>query len=159
MTALRLLLSSMLLVGCATTPKMEPLDVTLSDVTPGQVSIFEQQYQVKLRVQNPNNFDIDIDGAAYQIELNGKSFAKGVARQSVTIPRYGDVIIEGTCVSDLSDILGQVSQFTKAGEAPQKFTYRIKGKLGRSTGSAIPFDREGEVDLASLTGTTGAKAQ
>jgi LEA14-like dessication related protein len=162
MTALRLLLSSMLLLGaCATTPTMEPLDVTLSDVTPGQVSILEQQYQVKLRVQNPNNFDIDIDGASYQIELNGKAFAKGVARQSVTIPKYGDAIIEGTCVSDLSDILGQVSEFTKAGGgAPQKFSYRIKGKLGRSTGSKIPFERKGEVDLAGLTGgATGANLQ
>jgi LEA14-like dessication related protein len=150
MTGFRLLLSSMLLIGCATTPKVEPLEVTLSDVVPGQMSIFEQEYQVKLRVQNPNNFDIALDGAAYQIELNGKAFAKGVAKQSVMVPKYGDAIIDGTCISDLSGVLGQISQLTKG--APEKFRYRIRGKLGRSDGSSIPFDKAGEIDLASLGG-------
>jgi len=140
-----------LLAGCATTPKMEPLDVTLSDITPGQMGILEQQFQVKLRVQNPNNFDIALDGAAYTIELNGKSFAKGVARQSVTVPKYGDAIIEGSCISDLSGVLTQISQLTKG--APEKFRYRIKGKLGRSDGSSIPFDKVGEIDLAGLGGS------
>jgi len=146
----RVLVISMLLVGCATTPKVEPLEVTLSDVAPGQMSIFEQEYQVKLRVQNPNNFDIALDGAAYQIELNGKSFAKGVARQSLTVPKYGDAIIEGNCISDLSGVLSQISQLTRG--APEKFRYRIKGKLGRSDGPSIPFDKVGEIDLAALGG-------
>jgi LEA14-like dessication related protein len=144
------LLAAMLLVGCATTPKVEPLDVTVSDVVPGQMSIFEQEYQVKLRVQNPNNFDIALDGAAYQIELNGKAFAKGVARQSVTVPKYSDAIIDGNCVSDLSGVLGQISQLTKG--PPEKFRYRIKGKLGRSDGSSIPFEKVGEIDLAGFGG-------
>ena len=150
MRGFQLLLLSMLLVGCATTPKVEPLEVTLSDVAPGQMSILEQEYQVKLRVQNPNNFDIALDGAAYQVELNGKSFAKGVARQSVTVPKYGDAIIEGNCISDLSGVLAQLSQLTRG--APEKFRYRIKGRLGRSDGSSIPFDKVGEIDLAGLGG-------
>jgi LEA14-like dessication related protein len=148
MTRFPLLLWPLLLLGCATTPKMEPLEVTLSDVVPGQMSILEQEYQVKLRVQNPNNFDIALDGAAYQIELNGKAFAKGVARQSVTVPKYGDATLEGTAISDLSGVLSQISQMTKG--APEKFRYRLKGKLGRSDGSSIPFDRVGEIDLAGL---------
>jgi LEA14-like dessication related protein len=148
MRPFRLLLASIFLLGCATTPKVEPLDVTVSDVVPGQMSIFEQEYQVKLRVQNPNNFDIALDGAAYQIELNGKAFARGVARQSVTVPKYGDAIIDGTCISDLSAVLGQISQLTKG--PPEKFRYRIKGKLGRSDGTSIPFEKVGEIDLAGL---------
>jgi LEA14-like dessication related protein len=145
-----LLLPSMLLIGCATTPKMEPLEVTLSDIVPGQMSILEQEYQVKLRVQNPNNFDIPLEGAAYQIELNDKSFAKGVARQSVTVPKYGDATIDGTAISDLSGVLSQITQLTKG--TPEKFRYRIKGKLGRSDGSSIPFEKVGEIDLAGLGG-------
>jgi LEA14-like dessication related protein len=150
MTTLRLLLVAILLAGCATVPPMEPLDVTLADITAGQMSLLEQEYQVKLRVQNPNNFDIAVDGAAYQIELNGKSFAKGVARKSVTIPKYGDVVIEGTCVSDLSGILGQISQFSTGGP-PEKFSYRVKGNLGRSGGGSIPFEKTGEIDLAGFS--------
>jgi len=138
----------LLLTGCATGPKMEPLEVTLSDIVPGQMSLLEQEYQVKLRVQNPNNFDIELDGMAYQVELNGKGFGKGVARQSVTVPKYGDTVIEGTCISDFAGVLNQISRFTQG--APEKFSYRIKGKLGRSNGTSIPFDKVGEVDLAAF---------
>ena len=33
-----------------------------------------------------------------------------------------------------------------------RLRYRIKGKLGRSDGSSIPFDKVGEIDLAGLGG-------
>jgi len=36
--------------------------------------------------------------------------------------------------------------------APEKFRYRIKGKLGCSDGSSIPFDKVGAIDLAGLGG-------
>jgi hypothetical protein len=35
---------------------------------------------------------------------------------------------------------------------PEKFRYRIKGKLGRSDGSSIPFETVGEIDLAGFGG-------
>ena len=148
MLRFRLLPILFLLAGCATAPKIEPLEVTLADIVPGQMSLLEQEYAVKLKVQNPNNFDVALDGAAFQVDLNGKAFAKGVARQSVTVPKYGDAVVEGTCISDLSGVLAQISQLTQG--APEKFSYRIKGKLGRSDGTSIPFDKVGEVDLAGL---------
>ena len=140
-----------LLAGCATTPKMEPLDVTLSDIAPGQMGILEQQFQIKLRVQNPNNFDIPLDGVACQIELNDKSFAKGVGKQSVTVPKFGDTVLDLTAVSSLSDVLGQVSQLTQGG--PDKLRYRVKGKLYRADGTSIPFDQLGEIQLSGLAGS------
>src|SRR5262245_13411172 len=142
------------LAGCATTtPKMEPLDVTLSDIAPAQMGLFEQQFQVKLRVQNPNNFDIPLEGVAYQIELNDKSFAKGVGQQSVTVPKFGDTILDVTAVCTLSDVLGQVSLLAQGG--PEKLRYRVKGKLYRADGSSIPIDQLGESQLSTL----GSKKQ
>src|SRR5215470_15800235 len=128
------------LAGCATTTtKMEPLDVTLSDIAPAQMGILEQQFQVKLRVQNPNNFDIPLEGVACQIELNDKSFAKGVGKQSVTVPKFGDTVLDVTAISSLADVLGQVSQLTQGG--PDKVRYRVKGKLYSTDGTTIPFDQ------------------
>ena len=54
-----------LLAGCAGMPgQMEPLNVTLSDVRPLQVGLLEQEYAMKLRVQNPNNREIALQGKA-----------------------------------------------------------------------------------------------
>jgi len=140
-----------LLAGCATTPKMEPLDVTLSDITPGQMGILEQQFQVKLRVQNPNNFDVPLDGVACQIELNDKAFAKGVGQQSVTVPKFGEAVLDVNAVSSLSGVLAQLSQLTQGG--PDKLRYRVKGKLYRTDGTSIPFDQLGEIQLSGLAGS------
>jgi len=137
-----------LLAGCATTPKMEPLDVTLSDITPGQMGILEQQFQVKLRVQNPNNFDVPLDGVACQIELNDKAFAKGVGQQSVTVPKFGEAVLDVNAVSSLSGVLAQLSQ-----GGPDRLRYRVKGKLYRTDGTSIPFDQLGEIQLSGLAGS------
>jgi LEA14-like dessication related protein len=136
------------LVGCATTPKMEPLDVSLSDLVPAQMGLFEQQFQVKLRVQNPNNFDVPLEGVAYQIELNDKAFAKGVGQQSVTVPKFGEAVLDVTAVCSLSNVLEQLSQLMHG--APENLRYRVKGKLYRADGSSIPFDQLGEIQLSSL---------
>ena len=138
------------LAGCAAAPRMEPLDVTLSEIGPAQMGILEQQFQVKLRVQNPNNFDVQLEGMSYRIELNGKPFANGVGKQSVTIPKFGEEVLDATAVSGLSGVLAQVAQLQKG--APDKLSYRVKGILFRTDGTRIPFDQVGEVGLAGLTG-------
>jgi LEA14-like dessication related protein len=147
MRAKRLLLV-LLLAGCAgLSHRMEPLDVTLSDIVPGEVGVLEQQYLLKLRVQNPNDVDIPVTGLAYQIELNDKPFAKGVSNQSVTVPRFGEVVLDVTAVSNITNVLQQIMQLQQG--APDAFRYRIKGRLASSGGSSIPFDQAGEFKLSS----------
>jgi LEA14-like dessication related protein len=143
--------AALLLCGCATLPGgLEPLDVTLADLVPAQMGLMEQEYAVKIRVQNPNKADIPLAGLSYQIELNGKPFAKGVAKADTTVPGFGDVVLEGKAVSTLTGILDQVAALSKG--APEKFSYRLKGKLAPREGASIPFDQTGEVDVAGLMG-------
>src|SRR3954469_15393241 len=93
----------LLLTGCSGLPRNTPrLDVTLADITPTQIGLFEQQYRVDLRVQNPSDNAIAIDGLAYQIEINGKPFARGVSDQGATVPRFGQAVLSATAVSSLS---------------------------------------------------------
>ena len=141
-----------LLAGCAGMPgQMEPLNVTLSDVRPLQVGLLEQEYAMKLRVQNPNNREIALQGVSFNVELNGKSFAKGVSPQSATVPAFGDVILDVKAVSSLGGLLDQVNSMRQG--APEKITYRLQGRLASSTGSSLPFDSTGALDLAGLTGS------
>jgi ABC-type transport system involved in cytochrome c biogenesis permease subunit/LEA14-like dessication related protein len=127
-----------LLTGCAgSSPRMEPLSVTLSDIQPGQMGLLEQEYLIKIRVQNPNNVEIPVTGLSYRIELNGKSFAKGVSKQDVTVPAFGEVLLDATAVGGLSGIITQIAQFQKG--VPDKVSYRLSGKLA-STSLSYPFD-------------------
>ncbi len=133
------------LAGCANVPgRLEPLSVTLSDIRPESVGLLEQEYAVKIRVQNPNQAGVALTGLSYQIDLNGKPFAKGVSRQDVTVPGFGEVVLEGKAVGSLSGILGQIGELQKGRE---RVTYRLFGKLGVRGGSAIPFDSQGAIEL------------
>jgi LEA14-like dessication related protein len=140
---------TLLIAGCASLPGgIEPLSVTLSDIVPAQMGLIEQEYAVKIRVQNPNSIDFPLAGLSYDLELNGKPFAKGVGKADATVPAFGDVVVEGKAISTLSGILNQVSALR--GRVPEKFSYRLIGKLSALDGRSIPFDQKGEVELAGL---------
>jgi LEA14-like dessication related protein len=140
------------LAGCAGFPgRMEPLSVTLADIRPTQIGLFEQEYAVKLRVQNPNNQDIPLEGVSFAVELNGKSFAKGVSRQTGTVPAFSDVVLDVTAISSLSGILEQLGALRTG--APDRIEYRLQGRLTPSSGSSVPFDSTGTLDLSGFTGS------
>lgn len=139
------------LSACAGMPVgMEPLSVTLADVRPSQMGLLEQEYMMKLRIQNPNDFDVPLQGVAFDVELNGKTFAKGVSRQDEVVPAFGDVLLEVKAFSSLGDVLNQVSGL-RAGP-PERIAYRVQGKLAQTRGMSMPFDSTGSIDLSAFTG-------
>ncbi len=144
-----LLMAAAALAGCAGLPPgVEPPTVTISDFGVGSASLFEQQFNLRLRIQNPNAEDLKIDGIAFDLEINDQPFAKGVGNQAVTVPRFGSGFMPVEAVSSLGGLLRQFGQFVQ-GEKPG-FRYRIKGSLSIAGGMRVPFDRRGEFDLGVL---------
>jgi len=143
------LIASAALAGCAGLPTgMEPPAVTISDFGVGTASLFEQQFNLKLRIQNPNPDELRIDGVAFQLEINDQLFAMGVGNQGVTVPRFSSGFMQVEAVSSLGSVIRQFGVLTK-GDKPG-FRYRIKGSLSVAGGTRIPFDQRGEFDLSAL---------
>jgi LEA14-like dessication related protein len=133
--------------ACVNLPgKMEPPSVTVSDVRMGTAGILEQQYFVKLRIQNPNDDDLQVKGASFELELNDQPFAKGVSARSVTVPRFASEFIEVETFSGISSILRQLGSMSSSGGV-ENFRYRIKGRLATRNAGAIPFDERGDLKL------------
>jgi LEA14-like dessication related protein len=124
-------------------PNTPRLDVTLADITPTQVGLFEQQYRIELRAQNPTDAPIAIDGFAYELELNGKPFARGVSDEHAVVPRYGQVLLTATAVSSLSGLVQQIRSFASGFSGDMR--YRVKGNFSRADGGLLPFDQRGEI--------------
>ncbi|EAR21803.1 LEA type 2 family protein, partial [Nitrococcus mobilis] len=68
----------------------DPPRVTLAGIRILDLNLFEQRYQLALRVQNPNRFDLPIERMSYTLEVNGSEFAHGVNNQKNTIPALGE---------------------------------------------------------------------
>jgi LEA14-like dessication related protein len=142
------------LSACAVWGLREPLSVTIADFTPLEMSVLEQRYAVKVRVLNPNDTELAFDGVAFDLEINGQPFAKGVSSQGGVVPRFGEALIDLQVVSGLQHILRQIAELQKGDRTG--FAYRIKGHL-HSPGvlGSIPFNATGKFAFPTNGSKTG----
>lgn len=123
----------------------EPLGVSISNLSVVEAGLFEQRYRLGLRVQNPNSADLPINGVAFEVEINDQPFAKGVSSQAITIPRFGEQVMELEAVSTLAGIVRQIAELEK-NQQGGSLRYRVKGKLSVPGQAApLPFDYRGEL--------------
>lgn len=135
-----------LLGACATLgPYKEPPRVSLASIQPKQMGLLEQRYGLQLRILNPNDTAIPLEGLSYTLEINGREFAYGVSRQSVSIPAYGEALLDVDVVSNLLNVLQQVQEM--GAEKRSSLNYRLSGKMNlASRVGSLPFDYQGELN-------------
>ena len=82
-----------LAAGCAGLPGRDPLRVAVVGIDALDGQGLELRLAIKLRVQNPNDSAVEFDGAALELEVNGKPLATGVSDQRGSVPRYGEAVL------------------------------------------------------------------
>jgi len=141
-------LSALGLAGCAGMPAGDPLQVTVAGVEPMQGEGMELRMLVKLRVQNPNDTQVDYDGAYVKLTVQDKTFATGVSDARGTVPRFGEAVV---AVPVTVSVLNVVRQFVGAMDdeaaPPDKVRYSLEGKLHGTGFSALRFKSQGEFTL------------
>jgi len=145
------LLTSLLASGCATVPRdIEPPKISIANIAPKDLALFEQRFDVQLRIQNPNDKELGINGLRCEIELNGKEFGNGMSGERVKVPRFGSEVVNVEVITSLGSFLRQVQNLGSSGSsAENKLIYRLKGTAFVDSPSSfkLPFDEKGEVDL------------
>jgi LEA14-like dessication related protein len=112
------------------------------------MTLFEQRYQLQLRVQNPNDLDLPVEGLHCTLYINEREFAQGVGG-GVMVPRFGEAVLTVNVVSNLQRVF---EQFRSAGETTAKpVSYRLVGRLSvEGYSAAVPFEYQGEFDLRMM---------
>lgn len=137
-----------LLAGCAGWPLRDPPSVTVADIQLARLGVLEQTLVLRLRVQNPNDSEFEVDGLAYTLEINGRPFARGVGNKAVRVPRYGVAVIETEAVSGMVDLARQFEDFRRGSAGALR--YRLYGHLSAGAIGRLPFDYVGELSLGSF---------
>jgi LEA14-like dessication related protein len=132
------------LAGCAGMGRgaFVPPQVTLADLNPRAFGLFEQRVSMTLRVTNPNDRALDIDGFRYTVTLNGQPFANGVSRVRAKVPRLGEAFVVTEASISTVNLLRQVIE----AQTLNGFAYGIQGEaFVRTAGGiqAVPFTQEG----------------
>jgi LEA14-like dessication related protein len=129
--------------GCATLP--DPLDVTVAGIEPLQGEGMEIRMLVKLRVQNPNDAEINYTGASVKLDVLGKTFASGVSDTPGTIPRFGEAVVAVPVSISVLRMVRQVMGMVD-GKPIDKVQYEMSGKLQTSSFNAIRFSTSGVLE-------------
>ena len=146
-----ILIPLLLLAGCAGLGKtLEPPRVNLSNVQFQESKALETVLQIELRVFNTNDVPIKVKGLDCDLELNGRSFAKGVSSVDKEIPAFGTTTVPVMLYSSVVDLFrGMVGLHKK-----EKLKFGVSGRLRLEGGflmpTVIPFKAEEELSLEGL---------
>ncbi|MEM7225502.1 MAG: LEA type 2 family protein [Pseudomonadota bacterium] len=134
------------LAGCAGIgDEALPPEVNLINIRPVEAQVFEQRFDVDLRIINPNDFDLDLDGLTFNLDVNGSRFASGVSNQAFTVPRLGETKTTVTASTSLFDIF---QQFLTIAERTD-LSYKISGLayLNHFAKRRVPYEASGRLDF------------
>ena len=136
--------------GCAGLPGRDPLRVDVVDIDALDSHGLELRLAIKLRLQNPNDSAVEFDGAALELEVNGKTLATGVSDQRGSVPRFGEAVLTvPVSVSALNAV--RQALLLADGSSRETLPYVLRGKLSGGAFGSVRFTKEGSLGWARLT--------
>jgi len=138
------------LSGCAALrPDLQPPQLTLVSIAMTSADIFNQQFLVKVNVENPNDRELPITGIDYKLFLEGDSFAEGVSNKPFTVPAQGDIDFDMTVRTNFVSGAGRLLSRLNGRD---QVNYVVEGKVltDISMLKKIPFQETGTVNLKVL---------
>jgi LEA14-like dessication related protein len=149
-------LAALLLSACASLPNSDPLQVTVAGIEPMQGEGLELRMLVKLRVQNPNDAQIDYNGVYVKLDVQGRTFASGVSDEAGSVPRFGETVIGVPVTVSVLRMVRQVMGVLD-GKPVSTIHYAMSGKLNGSAFRSVRFESQGEIAMPTSEPSTSTE--
>ena len=132
--------------GCAEMFGHEAPRVNVAGIEPLAGQGMEMRFNLKLRVQNPNDAPIDYNGVSVELDLNGRPFASGVSDQSGTVPRFGEDVIAVPLTVPAFTVVRQALAFAGSAQSGQ-LPYVLRGRLAGGITGGTRFVDQGTLSI------------
>ncbi|MGH8199681.1 MAG: LEA type 2 family protein [Steroidobacteraceae bacterium] len=142
MRSVSLLLLALALSGCALfVPKLQTPQLAIVDIQVIKANFMQQRLRVRMRVQNPNDRILSIQGLSYTVYLGDQEFATGVSDASFVVPALGNAEFNMDVTANAAGALFAVLSKPHG----QGIDYRMQGRVELSHGwlRSIPFQQSG----------------
>ncbi|MBX2839318.1 MAG: LEA type 2 family protein [Gammaproteobacteria bacterium] len=142
-----LFLLTITLMACATLPGGKPQapTVTVERVRPLNLSLTGQKLEFSLRVENPNAFDLPLEGLNFVAKLGGEKIADGISNELVIVPAKADAIVHVEVTAGISKMINRIRSMLEGDEVDLDYDVTGTVKLA-SWPTAIPFNVDGELE-------------
>ena len=152
------LLLSLALSACSSLPLYDPLppEVSVDRIRLGKFTLRDQEVNLRLKVENPNSFDLPLQWLSFSVNVEGDELAKGSSDQAVTVPASGEALLDISVSSRrlFKFVFGYVKQLAQGKTATG---YTVTGFVKLSNWpKRIPFDIDGVLEAPDeITPNTG----
>jgi LEA14-like dessication related protein len=144
----------LLLSGCVGLPRdfnnLKEPQVSLTGLAVKELNFLAPSLLVRLRVENPNDLNINLDGADVALALNGRPVATGISRSPLTLAKFGASEMNVEVKASTLEVLQQILLLQSNSSVNYDVTGHLNvlnwlGPLGK-----IPFRFRGDVDRDTL---------
>ena len=135
-----------LTAGCASLSNLEPPELTLVQVVPVEVTVFETTLDVQLRIANPNPDPITFEGASFKLTLDERKIGRGMTPETVTIDRFATEVVNLTFHVSNASVLLRIQEILES----KTVSYGVSGKLYVKLGTGtrkLKVQNTGQIDL------------
>lgn len=139
----------LILQGCSLMPSYEPPKVAITGLRTVPTGRALPDFEIDLRVVNPNRQSLPIEGISYTISLGGNEILTGVGNDFPTVEGYGQQDLTITASANLLAGIRLVTDLLRAGR--DSVDYDIEARL--DLGGLRPTLRvrdEGTLSLSSF---------
>jgi LEA14-like dessication related protein len=144
---IKITLWSVLLAGCAGMPSLfEEPGVTVTSIALRNSNTFSPEFDIKLRITNPNRFALHLVGMSYTLDLAGNRVLSGVSNDLPVIDPYGEAVINLTAAVSLLGSVNLIRDLMNRNQ--ERFDYVFNTRL--DVGGSLPqinVRRSGELPL------------
>jgi LEA14-like dessication related protein len=106
-------------------PKFNRPDVTVISIEMRGGNLLQQNFAVKLNIQNPNDRALPVRGLHTELSVGGEQIASGVSDRAVVIPAYGESEFDMTITANLALTLLKLTD--KAAQHADSIDYDLTG--------------------------------
>ena len=136
------------LSACSSLPLHDPLppEVSVDRIRLGKLTLRDQEVNLRLKVENPNSFDLPLQWLSFSVNVEGDEIAKGKSDQAVTVPASGEALLDISVSSSrlFKFVFGYLQQLTQGKTATG---YSVTGVLKLANWPRrIPFDIDGVLE-------------
>jgi LEA14-like dessication related protein len=117
-----------MLNACSTIPTdFEQPSVSVISFSPARATGISPQFEIVLRITNPNRNPLEVQGVSYSIYLDSKKVMSGVAKDFPAIEPYGEADVKLNATANLLGGLEWVKGMVN--ETREYVEYEFKARL------------------------------
>lgn len=148
-----IVLAVVALGGCAAIPtNLKTPEVSFVSLRAVEASFFEQRLEVRMKVRNPNDVELPVNGLDVDIELAEEPFAHGESVREFVVPANGEAEFDMQVTANAATALLKIAGGDR--RKSDAIDYKLKGKLSTRIGllRTIPFEETGTLPISELLG-------